>query len=451
MNSTKLEGWQFNDNSRSSWDIVWTCLTTIFTCTWTVLHQGVPARNKSQALITAAKLWNFVFNFLAPEAIALSATEDLWRVRSLRDRCNAAQESSDRKTHEPDSWLYSRTKPLVEAQNVNGLDLYAPRMEWSLPQCWVVQMGGLTLETEDEWIFYVLRDQICCFIEAGIIKSCEFTDQEIENRAKADALAKAFTVCQSLWVTVNIIGRAQYGLSITPFEFMTLAYIVCAILLYAVWWDKPQDMTVPISIRVPYTRSSLPQEIRSLTDACPRRWMHRRVIPPRQSVGGSILSMGKKIETAAVDMPNQINRSWRGFSLRDETIVNTVAVFHGLLFCGVHVGAWNFAFPTSAEMIAWRVFSLTGLAMLVIYYILGQAPLTARWLKTRGFPLPAYLGNYVDPLGTYTWSETILPLWIVLFYIIARFGMIALVLSSLRALPSDAYIAVDWLASIPHI
>jgi len=339
MNATALQGWQFNDNSRSSWDIVWTCLTTIFACTWTVLHQAVPARNKSQALITAAKLWMFAFNFLAPEAVALFATEELCHVRSMRSRCNAAQESTDRKTHEPDSWLYSRTKPLVAAQGVDDLDLYAPHMEWSLPQCWVVQMGGLTLETEDQWVYYVLRDQICAFIEAGVIKCSDFTDREIQDRAKADAFAKAFTVCQSLWVTVNIVGRAGYGLPITPFEFSTLAYVVCAILIYALWWDKPQDMTVPISVGVPYTRSSLPQEIRSLADACPRRWLHRRVIPPKQGVGSSVLNLGKRMQVATVDIPKKLNRSYRGFTLREETIVNTAAVFHGLIFCGIHVAA----------------------------------------------------------------------------------------------------------------
>ncbi|KAL2788629.1 hypothetical protein BJX66DRAFT_252198 [Aspergillus keveii] len=451
MNSTTLQGWQFNDNSRSSWDIVWTCLTTIFACTWTVLHQAVPARNKSQALITASKLWVFTFNFLAPEAIGLLATEELWRVRALRERCNAAQESSNRKTNEPDSWLYSRTKPLVDAQGVDDLNLYAPRLEWSLPQCWVIQMGGLILETQDEWIYYVLPDQICAFIEAGLIKCSDFTDREIQDRAKADAFAKAFTVCQSLWVTVNIVGRAGYDLPITPFEFSALAYVVCAILLYVVWRDKPQDMTVPISIGVPYTRSSLPQEIRSLTDACPKRWMHRRVIPPKQSVGASGLFIWRKMEVASVDTLQKVDRSYRGFTLRDETIVNTAATFHGLIFCGIHVAAWNFAFPTPAEKIAWRVFSLTALAMLVAYYLNAQAPLVARWLKNRGTRLPAFMDNYVDPHGAFTKTEIFLPLWFMLFYVLARFGMVGLIFSSLRALPSGAYIAVDWLASIPHI
>jgi hypothetical protein len=89
--------------------------------------------------------------------------------------------------------------------------------------------------------------------------------------------------------------------------------------------------------------------------------------------------------------------------------------------------------------------------MLVAYYLNAQAPLVARWLKNRGVWLPAVMDNYADPHGTFTKSEIFLPLWLVLFYIIARLGMVALVFSSLRALPSGAYIAVDWLASIPHI
>ncbi|CEL10349.1 hypothetical protein ASPCAL13470 [Aspergillus calidoustus] len=315
-------------------------------------------RNKSQALITAAKLRVFTFNLLAPETMGLTATKELWRVRSLRERCNAAQESSDRKTNEPGSWLYSQTKPLVDAQGVDDIVLYAPHLEWSLPHCWVIQMGGLIFETEDEWIYYVLRDQICAFIEAGIIKCPDFTNREIQDRAKADTFAKA----------------AGYDLPITPFEFSALAYVVCAILLYAVWWDKPQDMTVPISIGVPYTRSSLPQEIRSLTDAgC--------------------------------------------------------------------IGGWNFAFPTHAEKIAWRVFSLTALALVVAHYLIAQAPLVARWLKNKGTRLPAFMDNYSDPHGTFTKTEIFLPLWVILFYILARFGMVALIFS--RSLHRRGLAGVD--------
>jgi hypothetical protein len=91
------------------------------------------------------------------------------------------------------------------------------------------------------------------------------------------------------------------------------------------------------------------------------------------------------------------------------------------------------------------------LAMLVAYYLNAQAPLVARWLKNKGAALPAFLDNHADPHGTFTKTEIFLPLWVILFYILARFGIVALIFSSIRALPSEAYIAVDWLASIPYI
>jgi hypothetical protein len=89
--------------------------------------------------------------------------------------------------------------------------------------------------------------------------------------------------------------------------------------------------------------------------------------------------------------------------------------------------------------------------MLVAYYLNAQTPLVARWLKNKGVQLPAFMNNYADPHGAFTKTEIFLPLWFMLFYVLARFGMVALTFSSLRALPSGAYIAVDWLASIPHI
>ncbi|KAL2831449.1 hypothetical protein BDW59DRAFT_140181 [Aspergillus cavernicola] len=453
MSSPVLQGWQFNDDSRSSWDIVWTCLTTIFACTWTVLHQPVPGRNKSDGLIIASKLITWLITFLAPEGLAFIAVEEFWQVRSLARRCNAAQATSDRNTGEPGSWLYNRTKPLVNAQDVNDLDLYPVHAEWTAAQCFCIQMGGLTLETEDEWIFYVGRGQVHRFIEAGLVRSSDFTDRDIQDRVKADGFAKAFTVFQSTWVTVNIVARAGYSLPITPFEFSTIAYVACAIIAYALWWNKPQDMTVPITIPVRYTRDRLPQDIRTLTDVYPKRWVHRRVIPSRQSVGKAMVHIGKLMQTVAADEPSGggLTRASRGLTVTEEWMLNSFAGLSGFIFCGIHVAAWNYAFPTNAEKIAWRVFALTSLAMVVLVYVIAQVPLTTRWLANRGVSPPICMKGLADPNGKFTWTEIYVPIWCILIYAFARFGLVALTLSSLRALPRDAYIAVDWLASIPHI
>ncbi|KAL5337263.1 hypothetical protein BJX70DRAFT_251167 [Aspergillus crustosus] len=453
MNPPSLDGWQFNDNSRSSWDIVWTCLTTIFACTWTVLHLPVAARNVPEGRITAAKLWIWTIAFLAPELLALEAAEEFWRVWSLKTRCNQAQAAVDASTGEPESWLYHRTKSLLQAQGVDDLDLYPVHARWTFSQCFCVEMGGLTFETSDGWIFYVRRDQLIQFIEAGLIKCTDFTDREIKDRAKSDAFAKAFTVCQSTWVTANIIARAAYDLPITPFEFSTISYVVCAIMVYACWWSKPQDMAVPITIPLRYTRSDLPEDICIITDCRPKRWKHRQVIPPKDGVFAGLRTLGRRYQTMVVDETVQgtMTRGYRELSLRDETWLNTVAALSGLIFCGVHVAAWNFAFPTHAERIAWRVLSLTALAMVFVVYAIGQVPLIIRWLLEHRASLPQCLQRFADPNGKYTLVEIFLPFPLMLIYAIARLGLVALTLSSLRALPSGAYIAVDWLGSIPHI
>ncbi|KAL4912691.1 hypothetical protein BDW62DRAFT_194079 [Aspergillus aurantiobrunneus] len=453
MNSTVLEGWQFNDSSRSSWDLVWTCLTTIFACTWTVLHQPVAGRNKSEATIVASKLTVWIFTFLAPEMLVLEASQQFWQVWSLTTRCNAAQANSDNTTGELDSWLYNRTQPLADAYNGEDLELYPLPARWIIPQCWCVQMGGLTLETQDGWTFCVGPEQIVQWIEAGVVRCTDFSEREIKDRARADTFAKAFTVCQSTWVTVNIVARAGYKLPITPIEVATLAYVACAIMTYACWWHKPQDMAVQIAIPLRYTREGLPQEIRSLADAYPRRWQHRRVIPKRERTGAAFLSVGKRLQDVAVDQPvrGALTRAYRGLSLRDESWLNTFAGLSGMLFCGLHVAAWNFPFPTHAEQMAWRVCSLSTLGSVVVVYVLGQAPLLARWCSNRGVSLPSYMHEFADPQGRYTRTEVYGQLLCIGIYVLTRLGLVALTLSSLRALPSGAYIAVDWLGSIPHI
>lgn len=65
-NTTVLEGWQFDDDSHSSWDILWTCLSTIFACTWTALHLAVPRRDNPTIYNGYIKFLLFIGALLAP-------------------------------------------------------------------------------------------------------------------------------------------------------------------------------------------------------------------------------------------------------------------------------------------------------------------------------------------------------------------------------------------------
>ncbi|OJJ06494.1 hypothetical protein ASPVEDRAFT_56117 [Aspergillus versicolor CBS 583.65] len=443
-----LQGWQFQDSDRSSWDIVWTCLTTIFACTWTILHQNVPPRSASENLVTAIKLVRWTMTFLAPELLFLVALNELWSARSLARRCNAAQErtgSSNSPTGEPTSWLYNRTRPLSDAHAVDDMHLYPLPARWTVAHCFCVQMNGVTLETEDGWIFYVREDQIVAFIEAGVMRSPDFTDRDITYRAKSDAFAKAFTIFQSTWVIVNIVARAGYNLPITPLEFSTLAYVACALMTYACWWNKPQGMAVPITL-------FLQALIQSLTDAFPERWEHCRVFS-RGRVSTAFRRWGTKLETEIRNEPAEggLTRGDSGQTTNEESFVNTASALSGLVFCGLHVAAWNFPFPTRAEAIAWRVFALTGLGSVAVVYVVGQAPVTLAWLREKGATLPRWIRRFGDLDEGISGGEMFLSLFFPLLYVLARLGLAALTLSSLRALPAGCYTAVVWVESIPHI
>jgi hypothetical protein len=71
------------------------------------------------------------------------------------------------------------------------------------------------------------------------------------------------------------------------------------------------------------------------------------------------------------------------------------------------------------------------------------------WLASK-VKIPA-MKHYIDPEAHYTKVESFIYMASLLAYMIARLGILALMFSSLRALPAGSYISIDWLASIPHI
>ncbi|KAJ5084151.1 hypothetical protein NUU61_008730 [Penicillium alfredii] len=68
-------------------------------------------------------------------------------------------------------------------------------------------MGGLALQTRDDWLYKIPPKHVESFIEAGLIRCSDFRDEDVQDRAKTDALGKLFTVVQSAWVTGTVIAH----------------------------------------------------------------------------------------------------------------------------------------------------------------------------------------------------------------------------------------------------
>ncbi|KAJ5190437.1 uncharacterized protein N7498_009422 [Penicillium cinerascens] len=297
-NSTVLVGWQFDGDSRSSWDILWTCLSTIMACTWTALHVNHHQKNGNSHMGASRikKSFAWFVAMLAPEMMAYTAVEEYWEVKLILARCNSAQLAyfSNKKasslepitkiaTHKNEKELETTNAPTVTKDSEEEIlgplapedtesSVHVFRL-WKMAQAHYIRMGGFVLRTKDNWVYIVRAANVVGLIQAGIIKPSALKISDIKDRDKSDPLSKLFTLLQTTWVTVNIIARRAYHLPISPLELSTAAYVACALVTYLAWWNKPKDVDTLITFHLPYDRDSdeMPSQLRN---ADKRDWMH---------------------------------------------------------------------------------------------------------------------------------------------------------------------------------
>jgi hypothetical protein len=337
-NSTALVSWQLEDNSRSTFALVWSCLSTIFACTWTVLHPNLPRRNSPTVRIIIANLGYWLLAILFPEYVFVNASVMRYRAMRLKKVCNEAQKTRYLESVDPNAWLTKRATPLEEVQNQHSANPPQFRTEWTLRKCFCILAGGLALQTQDGWIYVLRASDMKPFIEASIVEDIDFHDRDVEDHAKADSLGKTFTVVQTSWFLVDTIARWASSLPVSPLELATVAYIACGVLLYAMWWYNPKDMTTPITIYVRCDRNDLPTHLLDRTATNPNGWVHRHAHIKDQTVLSVFAQAARWLSDAATipsDTPEEAP-----YTLFEKPshacILCALNTFVAFLYCGIH-------------------------------------------------------------------------------------------------------------------
>lgn len=336
-NSTALVGWQAGGDTRSSWDIVWTCLSTILACTWNVLHRDVHP-DDPDILLSIRKLWWWLIATLAPELVMMLAANELYAARSTAFMYNSATTATKRAQRKEGA---RKAEPQTQARSAD-VDANPDHIKkCTIAQGFCINMHGLFLMTQDNWLYPIRQTNVEAFIEAGVLPSVHFTNRNVTERAKADSFAKAFAVLQSGWMVCNIVARAAYRLPISLIELATVAYVACAILIYAMWWHKPKDMATPIMIPLRYFHDSkeVPHKLRAILDTNPKVQMP--VDPPILIVTPSLIARTLFPGLAAPKVDPRVSepRDEKDKPLRDEMALDLFAILAALLFCGVHLAA----------------------------------------------------------------------------------------------------------------
>lgn len=80
-------------------------------------------------------------------------------------------------------------------------------------------------------------------------------ENDIADKSKADSLAKALACLQAGWMVVQLIGRAASGLPVTLLEVNVLGHVLCAFVIYVLWWHKPRQVKEPTKLDGDWTES----------------------------------------------------------------------------------------------------------------------------------------------------------------------------------------------------
>lgn len=73
-----------NSNCRTIWNIIWSCLLTIFACTWVSVHPNIPHPDKSGYTMAFLRRLQFmILALITPELVIVWAMRQLLVARNL--------------------------------------------------------------------------------------------------------------------------------------------------------------------------------------------------------------------------------------------------------------------------------------------------------------------------------------------------------------------------------
>lgn len=116
-----------NSNTRTVWDIWWSCTATLFACTWTAIHPNVPGIDEGKITIASRRLFIMAMALVFPELIITWATLQFFSARKATRNFNDAFGAQLSQAHFEHRCTESATALLDEIRERNSAGPRAPR------------------------------------------------------------------------------------------------------------------------------------------------------------------------------------------------------------------------------------------------------------------------------------------------------------------------------------
>ena len=306
---------------------------------------------------------------------------------------------------------------------------------WTMAHGFYADSGGFMLHSHDHHPFPVSAKQIHYLIKSNHIPIPSLTEKEIFDKSKADLFTKILACLQTAWFITTCLARTIQHLSLTPLELATASILLCTSTTYFFWLRKPLNVLTPTLLPTPH---SLTHILLAAGKQAENPYRHT----PLDFAEPAIYTFDQWPRLASLCGPHRKplarlpnDRNPELFSLRQRIWYGFVVV----CFSTSSFLAWHFPFPTQAERMVWRVACVVSEAALGVH---GLVEAVAHWkmdafLYVEGYklrwPMSAF---FFGPAGV---------------YFAARLVLVGVAVGSLRSLPLDSFVEVEWSQFIPHI
>ena len=487
-------------NVRGTLDIAWSCLFTIISCTWTIQHPNIPWQREHfrpgalnwltwKLSNYFVFLWWFLGTIIAPEYLLTKYLDDY--IQAKRGAKKFAQLASDdnvewtpshhqfarmggfvmrthvasfstqysdksvqteKKSHENSDGAIVQTISPFPSQADKERDFAnhessasSVPMQKEAPQAHQKINTKPTYTPNGGWKskrpnpFYLQPRDILMLRREGVLSRLpDITEEEIQDRSKADGLMRTIAMIQICWLFIQVITRWSANIAVTQLEVSTVAFAICAIIIYVLSWEKPKGVNIPITILKIHDNGEKAHSLLSAT------------------LGTKLYISVHQERTMDFTLPETEATPW-GLGIT------------GVIFGGIHLAAWDFIFPTQIESILWRVAAIYCTCAPIVVLLNWSRKLNLYWRSPKftkaRIKAEIYLAN---PSSFSSLQDLLVACWrcsrlffilfffyflaihvFLLAYFVARLFLLVEMLRTLAYQPTSAYTGT-WTVNIPY-
>lgn len=255
---------------RGTVSILVSCSATFFFCVWTAMHPNIiPGVSNWRRFYYKAVLM-FV-SILIPEGVLICAMGQYRDAKALRKAWRECKKIPSRSQHIMDMQVAffvvmggfvvdeEELPPLGDPDDPGERTLWQEFKQYLAfwkPKAPTKDLGteglpkSIPRNPRDRCRAILTPSGFRKYLNEGFIHDETFDRAMIDDKCKANMLAKVLAGAQALWLVAECAVRWNANLPLTLLEIHVLIQVVRTVLIYGFWWKKPLDVNEPIVIKL---------------------------------------------------------------------------------------------------------------------------------------------------------------------------------------------------------